>query len=88
VPHRWSRADVRVHSAGSDPPIAGSVVFIVPKSPTAVLADPRATERFLSGITGGRVAIREVRPYRAGSNDPIAKDLAPDLEDADKYVWN
>ncbi|KAF4533463.1 hypothetical protein B566_EDAN001192, partial [Ephemera danica] len=57
VPHRWSRADVRVHSAGSEPPVAGSVVFIVPKSPTAVLADPRATERFLAGLTGGRVVI-------------------------------
>jgi hypothetical protein len=75
---------VRIHSVGSDGPTKGSVVFIVPRSPTSVLADPRRTERLLAQLTGGRVAIREVRPYRPGDPELIAADLAPGIGDSDK----
>ena len=84
VPHRWSRADVRVHSTGADPPTTGSVVFIVPRSPADVLSDPRRTERLLAQLTGSHVSIREVRPYRLGDPELVAADLAPGASDVEK----
>ncbi|XP_059490916.1 cadherin-86C isoform X2 [Neocloeon triangulifer] len=85
VPHRWGTAEVRIKPAIVDASPKGSVVFIVPNSPTKVLSDLRATEKLLMQLTGGKVNIKEVRPFKPGET-LIAADLAPGASHTDKSV--
>ncbi|CAB3363388.1 Hypothetical predicted protein [Cloeon dipterum] len=85
VPHRWGTAEVRVHPSIVDTSPKGSVVFIVPNSPTRVLSDLKATEKLLMQLTGGKVHIKEVRPFKPGET-MAAADLAPGASHTDKSV--
>jgi len=85
VPHKWGTAEVRINSGYVDSSPKGSVVFIVPNSPTGVLSDLRATERLLMQLTGGKVNIKEVRPFKPGEAINAA-DLAPGASHTEKYA--
>jgi hypothetical protein len=83
VPHKWGTAEARIHSGYVETSPQGSVVFLVPNSPTKVLSDLRATERLLMQMTGGKVHIKEVRPFKPGEAINAA-DLAPGASHTEK----